>query len=313
MHWPQSLSILPLVYLRTVNTQKAEKNRSDEDRNDISTNCARRQSSFPGCFRTRNGSHRLLLPGHVRSCRGRGSSGQGPPLWGPYTENDLFHDPLVSFGYIAGIKTRIELITGILVLPQRQTLLAARQTSDVDLLSNGRLRLGVGIGWNYVEYAALGQDFHVRGKRLEEQITLLWKLWSEPVVSFNGAFDKIDSMALNPRPNRAIPIYCGGISEPAYRRAARLADGFIFGGGPDRVLPAWRTLQSSLLEQGRDPVSFGADYQLPDGTTVAESLDLIRRWEDAGGTHCAVRTMKLGYQSHQQHIDHIAEIWARIA
>jgi probable F420-dependent oxidoreductase len=238
--------------------------------------------------------------------------GREPPLWGPYTERDPFHDPLVALGYAAGITERIELVTGVLVLPQRQTLLVARQAADVDLLSSGRLRLGVGVGWNYAEFEALGEDFARRGRRMSEQIALLRKLWSEPVVDFTGEFHHVDRLALNPRPARPIPIYCGGVSEPAYRRAAEMADGFIFGGDPERVIAAWRRIQQLLREEGRDPAGFGADYQFPDGSGVGAAVDLARRWEDAGGTHCAVRTMKLGFTTAQQHTDHLADVRARL-
>lgn len=238
--------------------------------------------------------------------------GRDPPLWGPYTERDPFHDPLVSFGYIAGITSRIELVTGIMVLPQRQTLLVARQAADVDLLSNGRLRLGVGVGWNHVEFEALGEDFHTRGKRMSEQIDLLRRLWREPTVDFTGEFHRIDRAGLNPRPGRPIPIFCGGVTEPAYRRAARLADGFIFGGDLDRVTAAWARVRELLAEEGRAVEGFGADFQAPDGTTAQQAADLARRWEDAGGTHFAVRTMKLGYTEVQQHVDHIAKARAMI-
>src|SRR3954447_7080327 len=113
------------------------------------------------------------------------------PLTGPYNEHDPFHDPFVMFGYLAGITERIQFATGILILPQRPTALVARQAADLDLFSHGRFRLGVGVGWNYVEYDALGQDFHTRGKRQEEQIELLRRYWTEPVVSFEGRFDRV--------------------------------------------------------------------------------------------------------------------------
>jgi probable F420-dependent oxidoreductase len=236
-----------------------------------------------------------------------------PPLWGPYTQQHPFHDPLVSFAYLAGITKKIELVSGVLVLPQRQTLLVARQAADVDLLSGGRLRLGVGIGWNYVEYDALGIDFHSRGKRLGEQIVYLRKLWAESPVTFEGEYDRIDRAGLNPRPARQIPIYCGGLSEPAYRRAAKLADGFIFGGPlEERVLPAWKDMQAYLAEEGRSKDAFGADYQIADGTGVDGALDMIRRWEDAGGSHAAVRTTGLGFTSAEQHIDHLAQARQRL-
>jgi probable F420-dependent oxidoreductase len=154
-----------------------------------------------------------------------------PPLTGPYTEHHPFHDPFVMFAYLAGITERIGFATGILILPQRQTALVARQAADVDLLSGGRLRLGVGVGWSPVEYEALGQDFHARGARQEEQIQLLRRLFTEPVVDFSGRFDRIDRAALVPKPARSIPIWLGGYGEKAFERAARLADGFMFVGG----------------------------------------------------------------------------------
>src|ERR1700689_399459 len=157
-----------------------------------------------------------------------------PPLTGPYTERDPFHDPFVMFGYLAGITKRVSFTTGILVLPQRPTALVARQAADVQLLSGGRLRLGVGLGWNYVEYEALGQDFHTRGARQEEQIGLLRRLFEGSVVEFSGRFDRVDRASLVPKPARPIPIWLGGSGEKAFDRAARLADGFIFfGGGGD--------------------------------------------------------------------------------
>jgi probable F420-dependent oxidoreductase len=132
-----------------------------------------------------------------------------PPLVGPYTERDPFHDPLVMFAHLAAVTERIGFVTGILVLPQRQTALVARQAADVDLLSGGRLRLGVGIGWNHIEYQALGEDFGTRGAREEEQIALLRRLWTEPVVDFSGRFDRIDRAAITPKPTRPIPIWLG--------------------------------------------------------------------------------------------------------
>src|ERR1700722_13058362 len=177
-------------------------------------------------------------------------AGRTPQLTGPYTERDPFHDPFVMFAYLAAITERISFTTGILVLPQRPTALVARQAADVELLSNGRLRLGVGIGWNYVEYEALGQDFHSRGARQEEQIELLHRLFDEPVVDFSGRFDRIDRAALVPKPTRSIPIWLGGSGEKAFDRAARLADGFIFfGGGTDHAIASWSRLRDRFRHQ----------------------------------------------------------------
>jgi probable F420-dependent oxidoreductase len=251
----------------------------------------------------------LVMFDHVA---GAEHAGRSPPLFGPYTEADPFHDPLVSFGYLAGVTRRIELVSGILVLPQRQTLLVARQAADVDLLSGERLRLGVGVGWNYVEFEALGQDFSSRGRRMDEQIALLRRLWTDPLVSFEGEFHAFERLALKPRPNRSIPIYCGGISEAAYCRAARAAEGFIFSGDFEKCAAGWRRVQQHLADQGRPVEGFGADYLLPSGANAQVVLDLIRRWQDVGGTHAAVRTMGLDLSTAGQHIDFLAEVRQRL-
>src|SRR5580700_3595122 len=201
------------------------------------------------------GFDHLLAYDHVL---GAVHKGRVPPLTGPYTERDPFHDPLVMFAYLAGLTERLAFVTGVLILPQRQTALVARQAADVDLLSGGRLRLGVGIGWNYVEYDALGQDFHTRGAREEEQITLLRRLFTERVVDFSGRFDRVDRAALVPKPARSIPIWLGGSSDAAFERAARLADGFIFiGGDIDRSVDAWQRLRDRVDRAGRSVDDFG--------------------------------------------------------
>ena len=235
------------------------------------------------------------------------------PLLGPYSHLDPFHDPLVAFAYLAGITGKIELATGILVLPQRQTLLVARQAADVDLISGGRLRLGVASGWNYVEFEALGEDFSARGKRFTEQIPYLRRLWSESPLSFEGDFHHADRIAINPRPNRQIPIFCGGGSTPAFRRAAKLADGFVFSGNlEERILPGWQELQQHLNDEGRNGQPFGAEYLTPDGSNVQQIVDLINRWQDAGGTHVAIRSMGNGFTQIDQHIDFFADVIQRL-
>jgi probable F420-dependent oxidoreductase len=232
-----------------------------------------------------------------------------PPLTGPYTEHDPFHDPFVMFAYLAGITERIDFATGILILPQRPTVLVARQAADVDLFSGGRLRLGVGVGWNYVEYDALGQDFGTRGARQEEQIQLLRRLFTEPVVDFTGRFDRVDRAALVPKPTRSIPIWLGGSSEAAFDRAARLADGFIFiGGGIERCVAAWRRLRDRVAALGRSVDDFGGDYvALPQGGVGKLTAD-VDAWRAAGGTHVSVVTMGLGLDSVERHIDYLASV-----
>ncbi|MDQ1384736.1 MAG: hypothetical protein QOG65_2115, partial [Actinomycetota bacterium] len=217
-----------------------------------------------------------------------------PALTGPYTEHDPFHDPFVMFAYLAGITRRIGFATGILILPQRPTALVARQATDVDLFSGGRLRLGVGVGWNHVEYDALGQDFRTRGARQEEQIELLRRLFTGTVVDFSGRFDRVDRAALVPKPARSIPIWLGGSSEAAFDRAARLADGFIFfGGGIDRAISSWNLLRGQVADAGRSIEGFGGDYvSLARG--VDELAEEAAAWREAGGTHLTVVTMGLG-------------------
>jgi probable F420-dependent oxidoreductase len=232
-----------------------------------------------------------------------------PQLTGPYTEHDPFHDPFVVFAYLAGITERIGFATGILILPQRPTALVARQATDVDLLSGGRLRLGVGVGWNYVEYEALGQDFHTRGARQEEQIELLRRLFTEPVVDFSGRFVRVDRAALIPKPARPIPIWLGGSGNAAFGRAARLADGFIFfGGGIDHSIDAWKHLRERVGDLGRSVEDFGGDYvALPQGGTADLTAE-IDAWREAGGTHVSVVTMGLGLDSIDAHIDYLNSV-----
>ena len=231
------------------------------------------------------------------------------PLPGIYSEVDPFHDPLVMFGYLAGITERIGFASGVMVLPQRQTALVARQAADVDLLSGGRLRLGVGTGWNYVEYEALGYEFRGRGARQEEQIEVLRRLFTDPVVDFTGSFHRIDRASLNPKPVRPIPIWLGGSSAVAFDRAARIADGFIFfGGGADDTVEAWETMRARLDGLGRSVADFGADWVvLPDGGIEAVRAN-VDAWRDAGGTHVSLATMGLGLNSADAHIDYLASV-----
>jgi probable F420-dependent oxidoreductase len=231
-----------------------------------------------------------------------------PPLVGPYTERDPFHDPLVMFAHLAAMTERIGFVTGVLILPQRPTALVARQAADVDLLSGGRLRLGVGIGWNYVEYEALGQDFRTRGAREEEQIALLRRLWAEPVVEFTGRFDGVDRASITPKPTRPIPIWLGGYGDAAYQRAARVGDGFIFGGRTEDVFGAWDRIRDRVAEAGRAVERFGGEYVVMSRKGPEAVAAKITAWRDAGGTHAAVLTMGLGIDSTDGHIEYLAAV-----
>ncbi len=227
-----------------------------------------------------------------------------PRLTGPYTEQDPFHDPFVMFGYLAGMTERIGFATGVLILPQRQTALVARQAADVSLLSGGRLRLGVGVGWSHVEYEALGQNFRSRGARQEEQIELLRRLFAEPVVDFAGRFDRIDRAALLPKPFGPVPIWLGGSGEKAFDRAARLGDGFIFfGGGVHHAIQSWDRLRDRVRGYGRSVSAFGGDYVVLPWGDIDELMREIDLWQEAGGTHISVVTMGRGLNSVEGHID----------
>ena len=163
------------------------------------------------------GFDRIIAYDHVL---GAVHADRSPALWGPYTEIDPFREPMVLFGYLAGVTTRVELMTGVLILPQRQTALVAKQAIEIDLLSGGRFILGVGTGWNWVEYDSLGTEYRNRAKRFDEQIELLRLLWDQPVVDYTGRYHRVDRAGLLPLPTRQIPIWFGGGSDPAMQRAA---------------------------------------------------------------------------------------------
>jgi probable F420-dependent oxidoreductase len=233
---------------------------------------------------------------------------------GPYDVHTTFHEPLVMFGYLAAVTQSLELVTGVIILPQRQTALVAKQAAEVDLLSAGRLRLGVGIGWNAVEYEALGEDFGTRGKRSAEQIELLRRLWTEQSVTFDGGFDKVTGAGLAPLPvQRPIPIWIGAASTPGYRRAGRLADGWfpMMQPGPD-LDAALAEVERGAADAGRDPASIGMEARVSwkgDGGAVAQQ---IAGWSEAGATHLSINTMGAGLATVDQHLEVLAGIAAML-
>jgi probable F420-dependent oxidoreductase len=231
------------------------------------------------------------------------------PGWRPpYTHRDSFHEPMVLFGYLAGLTKKIELVTGVIILPQRQTVLLAKQAAALDVLSGGRLRLGVGIGWNPVEYEALGENFKNRGRRSEEQVEVLRKLWTQELVTFQGQWHTITDAGLNPLPiQRPIPIWFGGGDDRALRRLARLGDGWFPLLAPDdgcRV--AIEKIQNYAREAGRDPRRIGIEGRITFGQGTAESwIKDIDGWSKLGATHLCVNTMKTGLTNPTAHIDAI--------
>ena len=236
-----------------------------------------------------------------------------PKLWGPYTHESAFHEPFVLFGYLAAITSRVELVTGVLILPQRQTVLVAKQAAELDILSGGRLRLGVGTGWNYVEYDALNEDFTNRGKRQEEQIELMRRLWAEPVVDYTGGWHRVDRAGLKPLPGRQIPVWFGGFSEPAFRRAARVGDGFIFAGSADASLEALEKVRGYLVAEGRDPATFGIEALVDFAGGPDVWHEQIERWRAAGADYVSMRTMNAGLASPAEHIEAIRRYWEAVS
>ena len=229
------------------------------------------------------------------------------PNWrGPYTSETQFHEPFVLFGYLAGITQRMELVTGVIILPQRQTALVAKQAAEVDILSGGRLRLGVGVGWNPIEYVGLGQEFGTRGKRIEEQVHLLRALWSKTVIDFDGSWDKIRQAGINPLPvQRPIPIWMGGSADAVLKRTGEMADGWFPQMRPDDE--AYRMIEqirSYAQAAGRDPNSIGieARLNLRDGNPDSWQQQ-IEAWKALGATHIGINTMGMGLASPKEHIE----------
>ena len=228
---------------------------------------------------------------------------------GPYDVSTTFHEPFVLFGYLAAV-TSLELVTGIIILPQRQTVLAAKQAADVDLLTDGHFRLGVGIGWNPVEYEALGKDFSNRGERLEEQVALLRRLWTERTVTHEGVHERVTGAGLAPLPvQRPIPIWFGAVAERALRRVGRLADGWFPQVPPGPKLDEARAIvRGAAVDAGRDPDALGMEGRISwDEGDVDKLVRQAGRWRDADATHLAVNTMGAGLGSVEDHLAALAK------
>lgn len=258
------------------------------------------------------GFHHVLAYDHVIGADPASRPGWRPP----YTYLDPFHEPLVLFGYLAGITHRIELVTGVLILPQRQTVLVAKQAAAVDVLSGGRLRLGIGIGWNPVEYEALGADFKNRGRRSEEQIETLRRLWTEELVTFNGRWHKITDAGINPLPvRRPIPVWFGGSDDRVLRRIAKLGDGWFPLLGPDQKCRAMIDKIRDYAKQfGRDPGAIAIEGRISYGRGDAEAwVQDLQAWKSLGAGYVCFNTMKAGLASPTAHIDAIRRFHAATA
>jgi probable F420-dependent oxidoreductase len=241
------------------------------------------------------GYSHLLAYDHVL-----GANTASRPDWqGPYTMNSMFQEPLVLFSYLAGLTKSIELVTGVIILPQRQTALVAKQAACVDVLSGGRLRLGVGTGWNEVEYEALGENFKNRGRRSEEQIDLLRRLWKDEAISFDGEWHKVTDAGLNPLPaKRHIPIWLGGLAPAVIDRVGRIADGW-FPFVNKNLASQIKQVHEVAKTAGRDPADIGIECIVP----VSSDVDFLKSLQDQGVTQFALATMNIGLKDPQAHID----------
>ena len=247
-----------------------------------------------------------------------GANAASRPGWkGPYTHIDLWHEPFVLFGYLAALTNTLEFVTSIVILPQRQTALVAKQAAALDLVSGGRLRLGIGVGWNPVEFEALGEDFSTRGRRSEEQIEVMRALWTQELVTYRGRWDTIIDAGLNPMPiQRPIPIWIGGGpgsaggssavgADRVLKRIAKMADGWFPSLGlKTGVGEAIANLHDYIRQEGRDISEVGIEGSMSvTGLSEDECFQQVSAWKELGATHLSVNTAGAGFVSLDQHID----------
>ena len=231
-------------------------------------------------------------------------------LTGPYRHDDMFHEPFVLFGYLAAVTSRVELATGIIILPQRQTALVAKQAAVVDVLSEGRLRLGIGVGWNPVEFEALGENWRNRGSRSEEQIDVMRQLWTNELITYEGRWHKITDAGILPLPvQRPIPVWLGGSSDRTVRRIVSIGDGWILTGRPDdRAKHLVDKLHAYAEEAGRDIGGIGLEGWVsasiggPD-----EWAKEAEGWKALGATHVSLNTMRADLADPAAHVEAIRQ------
>jgi probable F420-dependent oxidoreductase len=239
-----------------------------------------------------------------------GANPNRPGGWnGPYTYKTPFHEPFVLFSFMAALTQKLTFITGILILPQRETAVVAKQAATLDVVSNGRFRLGIGVGWNKVEFEALNQDFHRRGRRIDEQIDVLKLLFTQELVTFKGDWHNIPDAGLNPLPvQRPIPIWLGGHSDAVLRRLARVGDGWL----PNyrtaaAAKPSLDKLEGFLVENGRSRSDIGLEPRLHyrDGSKAWQSN--LAEWQATGATHISFNTMGAGFDTPQKHLQAVEQ------
>lgn len=259
----------------------------------------------------------LITTDHVLQVDPKGD----PNIFAPYTVEDAFHEPFVLFGFLAACTQKIELGTAILILPQRQTALVAKQAAEADFLSGGRLRLGIGIGWQEMEFTALGENWSNRGKRSEEQIELMRALWTNRLVEYKGAYHEVPESGLNPLPvQRPIPIWIGGMADAVAERVGRIGDGWIPAGPPELLKPQLDIIHEAAEKAGRDPKSIGIEaitgLQSPapgaPRITMDEAIAHSKNWKDAGASHFSFNTQGIGLESADDHLALLKDYKERI-
>ena len=245
------------------------------------------------------------------------------PGWDRNTNDDLFHDPFVLFGFLAGCTSKLGFSTGVLILPQRQTALVAKQAACLDVLSGGRFRLGIGVGWNEIEFVGLNENFHNRGRRSEEQVRVMQALWAEPHVEFKGRWHTIEDAGINPRPaSGRVPVWFGGHHERTLGRIARVGDGWMPNAYPpgreaEEVLARLR----SLTEQaGRDPATIGLDTRVSAAGDEAKWRGDVRFWKSCGVTHLTLANYyesghlrRIAGHTLADHIEAMRRYWEAVA
>ncbi len=234
------------------------------------------------------GATHLLIYDHVL-----GADPDRPGGWqGPYDKDVAFHEPFTTLAFLAGVTERIEFVTTVLILPQRQTALVAKQAAELAILSRDRFRLGVGTGWNRIEYEALNEDFSTRGRRQAEQVALLRRLWQEDSLTFEGEFHTVSAASINPRPARPIPIWFGGSAPALLQRCARLGDGWIpLMGANDAARACIDEIARHRREAGRTMDDFGIQAQAQyRGGNPERWAGHAGKWRELGATHVAIAT-----------------------
>lgn len=239
-----------------------------------------------------------------------------PDNWpGPYTHEDPFQEIFSLYSFMAGFTEQIEFVTGVLILPQRETTLAAKQAAQLDVLSGGRVRLGVGIGWNKVEMESIGYDFSNRGRRIEEQVEVMRLLWTQPVVTYEGEWHSLSDVGINPMPvQQPIPVWFGGHHDNVLRRIGMMGDGWMPGfQDAEQAKPSLEKIAGYAEEAGRTMDEIGMEPRMYYGNgNVDEWQVTMDGWQGIGATHLSLNTMNGGFTNDQQHLDAVRDFAEKV-